>query len=309
VKNILRLVPLAWLLTLATAQAECEPNIERVELPQPAPPIARTEIRSAVMSPSAGTPVRHDTVITLDVEYRIAGFSNGEFKLAPLFKSGTYRSKTIDFDGKDSAVPLPYEAGKVRLCLPLAQIYGAEAESVLWPLELRLTILQSNGKGGGTSDMLGTPLKLNTVDMPAAALVRQASAPPPEYDDALEHVFSYFQSNEALYKVCLQRVPGLQPKLTPVYRAWALRHKAAIDFVYGIKFESLKEQSKSRADIAMSIMDHIAEANRNVYAAQPEDRLRGQCEHLLEQWIPADDMTDSIIGSYLGVLRQWHDKK
>lgn len=302
-----RLAPLAFLVPFNFAQAACEPRVDAVELPQPAPPITRSQVRVLVVSPSEGTPLRADSVLGIDLEYRISDFVKGDYLLAALFKSGTYRSKSIDYDGKDSSVRLDYPVGKVTICLPMAQIYGEDAESVVWPLELSVALLKADGRGGSTGDTLSKTIKLNTVDIPAAALARQAKAPPPEYDDALEFTFNHFLRSEGLYKVCLRHFPAMQTKLTPAYRTWEARHKADIDYISGLKFEAFKEQT-GRADVAMSIIDQITEAQQKGLESLSTGQLQGSCDEVLEQMNPQDDQTDDIIGSYLGVLRKWKAK-
>jgi hypothetical protein len=308
VKIFARLAPLAWLLPFDFAQAACEPRVDPVQLLQPAPPIARSEVRSLVVTPSEGTPLHADSVVAIDLEYRIADFSKGDYMLAPLFKSGNRSSKTIDFDGKESSVPLDYPAGKVRLCLPLAQIYGADAKSVVWPLELNLMLLKSDGRGGAIGKTGSRPIKLNTVDSPVTSLEHQGKALPVEYEDALEHTFGHFSRNEGLYKVCLRRIPAMQPTLTPAYRSWEARHRADIEFVSGLKFERLKEENNGRADIAMRVIDVIADAHEQDFTAFALERLRDSCNGILEEANPEDDPTEGIVGSQLAVLRKWQGK-
>lgn len=304
-----RFLPLLWLMSFGNAQAACEAKVEPVTLPKPAPPATDSLIRNVVLDPPAGAPLGKDTVLTVDFEYRIAGFTPGDFRLAPLFKSGVNRTRTIDFGGKDSSVALNYESAKVRLCLPLAQIYGADAERVIWPLELNLAILKAAERGNSRMVAGTKPLKLNTLDMPAAALARQRAAPPPEYEDALDFTYNHFLQRSVLYKVCLERVPALQPRYTPAYRRWEARHKADIDYVSGLKFEALKQQSNGRADVATNILDSIAEGPQQAYASFNPTQMQEACERILERQNPDEDDTVDVVGDYLAVLRKWDARK
>jgi hypothetical protein len=304
-KKSLRLAPLVWLLWIGDAQAGCEPRIEPIEVSK----VEKSELKSVVIDPPAGTELRKDSMLTIDLEYRIADFSAGQFKLVPLFKTGVNRSKSFDVDGKDPDVRIESAAGRVRMCVPLAGLYGADAESVFWPLELHVTMLKADGVGRRRGVAASKPIKLNSVDMPRAALDRQAKAPPPEYEDALEYTFNHFVRHSALYKTCLQRLPPMQAKLTPAYRTWEARHKADIDFVSELQFEAMKAQYQGRSDAAMSVIDHIAEAQQQAYASLNADHLRHSCEEIVAQMNPQDDHTTDLLADHLAILRKWHARK
>jgi hypothetical protein len=301
----LRLAPLVWLLSFDDVHAACEPKVEPIEVPK----VEKSELQSVVIDPPAGTEVHKDTVLTVDLEYRIADFSPGQFRLLPLFSTGVNRSDTFEVDGKDPQVALESPAGRVRLCLPLAGFYGRDAESVSWPLELSLTVVKADGTGASRSVTSRRPIKLNSVDVPAAALERQAKAPPPEYEDALDFTFNHFQRRAALYKACLQRFQPLQPKLTAAYRTWEARHKADIEFVSELRFESIREHSKGRTDVAMKFIDYLAEMHQQEYLARGAAQLRTNCEELLEQVNPLDDHTTDLLADHLVVLRKWRAGK
>lgn len=316
--RFLRLVPLLWLLSVDAALAVCEARVEQLGPPLAAVPASpgadaskrpRSKILSLEVDPPTGTPVGRETVLTVDLEYQVVDFTAGQFKLMPLFKTGNNRSSSFDVDGKDPTVELAFPAGRVRLCLPLAGFYGEDADSVFWPLEFAVAILKAEGERGlSRSVAQSTPLKLNSVDMPAAALERQAKSPSVEYEDALDFAFNHFQRSAALYKVCLQKLPAMQPKLTAAYRAWEIRHKGDIEFVWGAKFDMLKQQNKGRSDVAANLLDYMAETQQQILASGNMEGIRAGCDEILEQVDPKNDLTGDLLGRYLTVLREWKVK-
>jgi hypothetical protein len=305
-KKNLRLAPLAWLL-ISEVHGACETRVEPIaftEAKETAGPVIREpELRSVVMNPPAGAELRPDTEFSIDLEYRIVDFAGGDYRLTPLFKTGLNRSRSFDTDGKDPSVALATAAGRVHLCVPLAAIYRDHALEVAWPLELALVILKGDPRGSSRSVAMHGPLKLNSLEVPAAALERQAKAPPPEYEAALDSAFNNYAVRGAVYKVCLQRLPALQARLTPAYRSWESRNRADIDWVYGLKFEALKEQAQGRVDAAMEYIDELSDAMQNSYESWTEEQLTPQCADIIEQ--EKDGGVDKSLERNLAVLRKW----
>lgn len=309
--RILRLTPLMWLLSMSDALAECETRIEPMPSAQTKgdahSPIRESEFRSVVLNPPSGTELRADTVLAVDFEYRIADFSTGHFRVLPLFKTGYTSSNTFDPEGRKADIELDSATGRAHLCLPLAHLYAKHALEVTWPLELQLIILKGDVSGGGRSVAMSPLFKLNSVDVPAAALERQAKAPPPQVQAALESAFNNFATRSALYKVCLQRFPALQDRLTPAYRAWETRNKADIDWVSSLKFEVLKEESRDGARGAMMAIDHMDAATRAFYDSWTSAQLTPQCEDIIVQASAKE--VDLPLARSLAELRKWRPQQ
>ncbi len=306
--HIVWLAPLVWAVSV-DAGASCVPQVEPLEFPADGAPVKNeAQLLSVKFDPPAGAEVRRDTIITVDFEYRLSDFSPGRFEVTPLFKTGTNQSRSFDVDGKDPAVKLPSAAGRMRMCVPLAVLY--DAEGVFWPLELWVMIVMEDGaRGRKLGITTSKPVKFNAVDVPPAALARQAKAPPPEYDDALEYSFGYYRTQGNVYKACLQRFPPLQSKLTPAYRTWESRHRNDIDFVWTLKFESLRNQFDGRGDVAMTVLDDVAAFELKDLASWDAERLRDRCEEILEQLNPEDDHTAGMVSHHLVILRNWQAPK
>lgn len=302
---------LGALLGSGVGRAACEPRVERIETAavatKDAAP-ARSELRTVSVDPPAGSAVGKDTILTIDLEFRIADFSGGPFRLAPLFLTGPGTSAGFSVDGRDPSLVLESAEGRARMCVPLSNFYAEDSGLVDWPLELRFTILKMDGQGTGRGVASSKTIKLNAVDVPADAVERRA-AKPPEISDALTASFRYFERRNARYKACLKRFPELQPRLTPAYRAWEVRHKNDIDLVAQLELEERTLQSRGRVDVAMTILDRGSLAELERHVAMSEEALKASCDSILEESRPADDLTETMIGDYLAVLRKWRRTK
>ncbi len=309
-KKIQRFLPLVWLLLFADVQAACETRAEPLPFAESkgvaGSVLRESELHSVVLDPPAGAELREDSVLAIDFEYRIADFVPGMFRVSPLFKTGLNRSKSFDPEGRDAEVELESAAGRVRLCLPMKMLYQDHALEVVWPLELHLLILNGERHGNSRSVASSAPLKLNAVNVPAAALERQAKAPPPEVEAALDAAFLNYTVRAAIYKECLQRLPAMQPTLTPAYRGWESRNRADIDWVSGLKFETLKEQEMGNTGAAMQYIDQLAQIMQKSYEGWTAEQLRPQCADIIEQARDGDQ--DKALARNLAVLRKWHHK-
>jgi hypothetical protein len=305
--KISRLAPLALLLSILDAHGACETRVEPMAFTDvkagSGPAIRQSELRSVVMDPPAGAELREDTVLAIVFEYRIVDFVPGMFRVSPLYKTGLNRSRSFDPEGRVAEVELERPAGRVHLCLPMNILYQKHALEVTWPLELTLTILQGERSGSSRSVASSEVLKLNAVNVPAAALEKQAKAPPAEVEAALDAAFYNYTGRAAIYKVCLQRLPAMQATLTPAYRAWEARNRADIDWISTLKFDALKEQSQGNAAAAMHFIDHVGEFMQKSYEDWTEEQLRPQCADIIEQARDGDQ--DKALSRHLDVLRKW----
>jgi hypothetical protein len=309
-KKILRFAPLVWLLSSVHAHAACETRVEPMPFTEAkgsaGPVIRRTELRSLVLDPPAGAELREDTVLAIDFEYRIVDFVPGRFRVSPQFKTGVNRSNSFDPEGGDSEVELGTAAGRVHLCVPMSLLYQKHALEVTWPLELQLLILDGERYATSRSVASSDKLTLNAVNVPAAALERQAKAPPPEVEAALDAAFYNYTGRAAVYKACLQRLPAMQAAITPAYRGWETRNRADIDWVSALKYEALKEHAQGNAGVAMQFIDRITETMQKSYEDWTVQQLRPQCADIIEQARDGDQ--DKSLERNLAVLRKWHAK-
>jgi hypothetical protein len=239
-------------------------------------------------------------MLAVDVDFEIAGFKPQTFWLYAVFPMTALGSTA-----PDSLVPevLEAAAGRARLCIPLADVY--DNTMVKWPLSMHMTIHKARLPG---SEIIArsAPIELNSVDVPDGALARQAAAPPLEYYDSLTKVAEFFNSRRVRYKVCIERFPNLQPRLTPAYRAWETRHREQVDVVSRLEFALLKVMAGGQAGRAVEIQDGIRTATLQAHRNTPEPEYRRQCDLALEDFADTEDLSDLAISDELEVIRK-HD--
>jgi hypothetical protein len=306
--NVLRLAPLLWLFSSNVSFATCESRIEAIPIAQTksgaGPLIQQSELRSVTLDPPEGVEVRADTVLTVNLEYRIADFAAGKFRILPLYKTGVTSSNSFDDNDNEEGIELGTAAGRVLLCLPLASLYEKHALEVTWPLELFIIILKLDPQGGGGRGVaMSPPFKLNAADVPVAALERQAKAPPKEVQLALESAFNNFTTRAATYKLCIRKFPQMQARLTPAYRTWESRNKADIEWVSALQFEALKEESGGDAQGAMTRIDQMQAGVSTFFESWTAAQLAPQCDDIIAQTDPKE--VDLPLARDLATLRKW----
>jgi hypothetical protein len=303
-----RLALLLWLPMMAGgAHAACEQRVERMEfaaIEKPVGPVLRdSELRSVVVDPSVGTSVGRDSVITVDFEYRAVGFGTAQFWLSVEFRIGPiYR--VFDAGGRDPTIPMEFAAGRVRMCMPLAGLYGADALSVSWPLEMR--VVMRKGNLPVSLEVASSPgFKLNVADIPPAALEKQAKAAPPEVDSALIEAYDHVDMHRAMYELCREKFPNIHGRLIPAYREWESRHDDDLDFISRLMFEQLSEQYAGRVHIATAILDGAHRDMLDQLASGSVDSLKFRCVTFV-----AALRTGEFSGArFLPVIRAWYEKK
>ncbi len=297
-------------LATGAARAACEPRVEPLESPE-AGKVALAgkvaELRSLKFDPPVTAKVDAGTVFTLDFEYRVADFVPETFYIELLVATGHGSSMPgSEFGESLKGLEVEVPAARVRMCLPLAELF--EATRVEWPLRISLIVLKRDeGSRRFSQAALQGPFKL-VADTPQSALDRLAKTPP-EIGDALVAAHKYFHQRALRYKACLQRFPTLRTQLTPTYRAWEVRHRKDIDLVSEMWFEAQSARNEGRGDIATVAMDHVAEAELEALMTLSDGMLRAECKDLLERSQPADDLTQDMIGDSLEILREWRQKK
>jgi hypothetical protein len=194
-------------------------------------------------------------------------------------------------------------AGKLRLCVPLREVY--EADDVSFPLRMRLSLYRAEGDGTSVAVTSIRSLQFQSPDVPARNLELQAARPPQEYYDALTKASGYLNGRAVLYKACIERFPARQPTLTPAYRAWEGRHMEQIEMVSLAQFGANLEHARGRADIAAMVEDGQTKAMREFHARMPVERLNLECDRIIEDAVAADDLTDDAIADEIEIVRKY----
>jgi hypothetical protein len=101
----------------------------------------------------------------------------------------------------------------------------------------------------------------------------------------------------------------MQPVLTRTFRAWEARHRADIDFISELQFESYRSQLKDRTHLAAGIDDRATEVTRAAYEKLSAADLRQQCDWAIEDMNPTDDLTDDAMGDEIEIVRKYAPKQ
>ncbi|MEJ0085484.1 MAG: hypothetical protein WDO72_07375 [Pseudomonadota bacterium] len=273
----------------------------RAEPSTAAGPIAQSETTLISVAPAAGGDVRRDSVIVFDVEYRIKDFVADRFFLMPLFKTAGLGSSA---PGGPSDYPyLATAAGKVHMCVPLAEMY--DKPTMEWPLTVEMHLMQSRPDGSSIAVASARKVKFNSLDIPAGTFERQADRPV-EYYDALGRAWDFFEKRLAQYKACNQHFADRQPALIKAYRSWEARHSDTLRFVSDLQFDEYLHSSGGDAARATYLFDAVRATTLDGYSQMPVQMLRQQCELALSEFSDSEDPTDNIIEDEVAYLRKWH---
>jgi len=267
------------------------------EEPGSATKIDKTKVTILGTDPADGGDVRRESVVSVDVDFQIADFQAKTFRFMASFPTA----------GQGSMSPLEHEdapylesaSGKAHVCVPLHELY--DHPSVIWPLSMRMSILQETSESGGKMVGWSSSVKFDALDAPA----RAAAALPEEYYDALRHTWEFFNGRLERYKACIARFPAKQPAYTRIYREWEGRHRAAIDFVTQLQYDDLKTRADGRDSMAMRMYDGMIGGMQKFYEAMPEAKLKQQCEFLMEDFADTEDISDSAVSDELATLRKF----
>jgi hypothetical protein len=264
-------------------------------------PIAESALALLARQPAESGQVRSDTVIELDLEYRIKDFGARSVNIMPFFKTLGDGSSS---PGELSDYPaLKSAAGKVHMCIPLAEMYTVP--TLEWPIRFGLNLMQSLS-GGSMQFLASTPnLKFDSADPPEGAIARQADQPPIEYFDNLRAAWNFFESRLARYKACVERFPEGQAALTRSYRRWESRHADTIQFVSELQFDFYLLSSRNDTGYATRMFDAAHEGTLHAYAQQPIESLRQHCARALSEFSDSEDPTDSAIEDEIAYLKKW----
>jgi hypothetical protein len=212
--------------------------------------------------PPAGADVRKDTVIGVDVEFHIENFRPDAFFVLPQFPTLSATTMSPGNPGDDPA--LHADSGKVHLCVRLEEPY--ESVNLKWPMTMMLGLYEETAERSGRMVAHTESIGFHGLDIPAESLARQASAPPENYVKALLEVFNYIEQQGAIYKTCITTLPDVQPKFTPIYRAWESRNATVIAQVEEQQIEQFRIEMKGNMQYAMYMYDMLGKSISAEYA-------------------------------------------
>jgi len=265
-----------------------------------APPAEKSSISVTALSPLEGGELNKSMIIGVDVEYHIADFKPGDYFLGPIFATRGFGGMA---PGKFEQYPsLTAASGKAHFCIPLDEVY--EHSTVRWPLSMQVNLMRRLDGVSTTSMATSRPYSFRVTDIPSGALERQANDPTQEYQFALMKAWGYYRFRSIAYKLCIEKYPAMQPVYTKAYRDWESRHRADIDFINQVQFESYLKQVRGHTEIAMRIEDQATGKMREaVEKTQPEE-LKVECDLNYGDASGSKDTTHEAIGKALEVVRK-----
>ncbi len=291
-----------WLLVIAAAcpaAGACE-YLESAPVSAVAAAPTKSSISVLKVVPAAGSEVARDTVIEIDLEYRIAGFEVGSFFLNPQFETVRRGSSS---DGALARQPALTRAhGVVHLCLPLAASW--DAAQIAWPRSLRVLLNREMGGGSSRGEAWTDNIQFPSSSAPAEVLAAQRLAPPVEVMSALERVQGSIDDFSARHEVCVQRFPEQAAKITAAYRAWEARNDQTIVEINELYFKELMRGTGDSKRGAATILDYSRKARVDDLRRRPLEALQMQCDDLLAVH-QHDESIDSMHAAQLKTVRAW----
>jgi hypothetical protein len=249
------------------------------EEPAPAPgasvDVGKHRVTLLAVSPKEGAEVRADSVIEIDVEYHVANFLPDKFYLVVQFPTVSLNWAS---PGTGDWPKLQSPSGKVHLCVPLKEMY--ESRSVRWPLSLVVRLLEQFPEYSQLKTE-SRSVPLNSVDVPAGALKRQAEAMPEDVQRALMSLFGFVEQKGAMHKICSERFADLQAGFIKTFRAWETRNAVYIRQIQEMQYAAYLE-SFGNAAVAAQVFDMNRAATVKFLNELKEPELRKHCEGGME---------------------------
>jgi hypothetical protein len=181
---------------------------------QPAP--TESGIHLLSISPQPGSALSEQTALLADLEYSVAGFEPGQFKILAQFDTDT-RGLTTDGSFKNYAFP-KFAVGKLRFCFPLRHVWNLP--NIKRPLTVRFMLNRVYESGlsvpvAKTATLIFPSTGQTDVTTPPAD-----SMPSDEYAAALTHVYSAFQQYAADRRYCADHFPEFAPAINASFERW-----------------------------------------------------------------------------------------
>ena len=199
------LVLVAGLATEAASKDKSPPCVYS-EQPQGSAeePAKRSRLVLRATTPAEGEAVHPGTVIGIDVEYHVANFAPGRYRLVINF-SDFIPGSTTTVDDTDGSRFITQAHGAAHLCATIRGLFPKE--DVRWPLQMYVSLQESTGGRSSTLHAETRRVSFPSPDLSARALERQKLAPPEDYFHALDAIFTYREEHSAVYRACVARLP------------------------------------------------------------------------------------------------------
>lgn len=265
-------------------------------------PAKRSLLLLGDTTPAAGEAVHPNTVIGIDVEYHVADFAPGRYRLvinfAGLIPGAT---TTVDDNGEDRFIAQAH--GKARLCATIRGLFTKE--DVRWPLQMHVSLQESAGSSSSKLYAETRRVAFPSPDLGAKALERQKLAPPEEYFYALDAIFMYREEHAAAYRACVARLPDTATALDVPFREWNERNRALFEQVSALQLERYTQVYRGSDAVPAQQLQKSRDEFDTFMDRQSDLALRDRCTKLR---LVLTGEPGEFIGRYLRIVNE-HDAK
>lgn len=275
-RRLRMLLAISWVLPslVWAGSPDCAP----VELPAPPadPGAPGSFVRMHLVDPANGGAVDADSIVVVEVDYRVADFQPGEFGLMMYFPALVSATSPL---GPEGRYELQKGSGRVRLCVPLREIYATPR--LRWPLQMYVSLNRRQENVSSRFSAMfapvadSEPVPLNSVRPPDETRRRQGDTVEPAYRDAVTVLMGMVTGIEAAGTTC-PLLPELEVEFTAAHRAWVARNAALIERVRALQ-RDLYSRDIDRADVVDEIMNLHMTTALNGLDDLPPDQLRTHC--------------------------------
>lgn len=263
---------------------------------------SKTFVRLQLVDPVNGAAVDADSTVVVDVEYRVADFQPGEFGLMFYFPALV---SAISPFGPEGRYPLTRAAGRVRLCVPLREVYATSR--LRWPLSMYVNLNRRKDNVSPKFTAMfdagvdSAPVSLNSVRQPDENQHEQANAVTPAYREAVTRLMGIVVGAAAAGNTCAD-VPEVAVEFNAAHRGWTSRNAALIDYVRALQ-RDLYLRDMQRADVVDEVMNlHMTHVLNSLDQLTPA-QLLSYCRREVQAFSNPRSDLETAAASQLAVLR------
>ena len=232
----------------------------------------RTALHLSSIMPAPGAPVNEKTLLLADLDYAVADFEPGHFKIMAQFETITDGMTT---DGSFRDYPFPRSAaGKLHFCFPLSDVWNLP--TIKRPLTVRFMLNRVYDSG------MSEPIaKTGFFTFPSAGqdggLPSGGASGSDDYAVALIKVYSTFEQYAADQRYCADHFPELAANVNEGFERWTSKYSGANAEINSsfIKWAAIREGDDPQKTQQM-INDLRQAATRNAAQGDPE-QLHRKC--------------------------------
>jgi hypothetical protein len=300
VRNLLAALILA-LAPVVQAGSDCVP-VE--QLPEAGVPgeIRQSSVQLQLVEPANDAAVDADSVLVVDVDYRVAHFEPGKYGLMMYFPALVSSASP---QGPEGRYELRQASGRVRLCVPLRPAY--ETSRLRWPLGISVSLNRAlPQQSPGFSAMFeqvatSETVALNSVMPPRQTERLQAGTVDPAYRDAVAELTGTIVRMNALEQVC-RRQGDIEAEFTAAFRGWVARNEPLIRRILVIQ-RDLYLRDMGRPEFVADVMKMQAAAAVKALEQLPADAQLAECRrHTRAFSNPRSDL-ETIGAAQLAVIQ------